>query len=742
MSLQSKHLYEFGPFSIDPEERVLFRDGRPLALPPKSFDTLIALVERSGHIVEKDELMQKVWPDTFVEEVNLARHVSNLRKVLGEEGGERPYIETVARRGYRFNATVRAVSVNAPVNAMVVADEAEELVVETRTLARIVTQEIEEEKVVLPVAALPAGTESSGTKWLKWAAACAVIAVIGFGLWRWFNQSEAARPAAAFKTVPFTSFPGAERDPAFSPDGSRLAYTWNGEKQGNFDIYVQVIKAGPPLRLTSHPDRDIAPAWSPDGSYLAFARVSNNERAIYTIPALGGPERKLLTINAASETWITARLSWSPDGKFIAFAGAGSIQTSEGITLLTVDTLEHRRFLPTPAEYLDLAPAFSPDGQTLAFIRSHGSSNRDIYLVPSTGGEARRLTNENRWIDNLAWTADSREIVFLAGQGPSQTMRRVAVADGVPRELPLGDGNGYEATISLLGHRLAYTQLQLDWNITRWANPVSSGKPSLSVTLIASTKLDSHPQYSPDGNQIVFTSERSGHQEIWMSDSEGSNQTRLTHFNGPLLGTPRWSPDSRQIAFDCAATGVKDIYVVSVEGDTPRRLTTDAAEEVRPSWSRDGKWIYFGSNRTGDWQVWKTPVAGGSITQLTRHGGREAFESFDAQFVYYFIDNARTGLWRVPVTGGEETRVIERAAQGHWALSSAGIYFLTPASDRSSTHIQLFDFASGQIKTLLTMDRELIVKGPGFSISPDERWFLYANLDQSGSDLVLIENFR
>ena len=102
MSLLTKHLYEFGPFSLDPDERVLFRDGRPLPLPPKTFDTLIALVERSGHIVEKDELMQKVWPDTFVEEVNLARHVSNLRKVLGEEREDQLYIETVPRRGYRF----------------------------------------------------------------------------------------------------------------------------------------------------------------------------------------------------------------------------------------------------------------------------------------------------------------------------------------------------------------------------------------------------------------------------------------------------------------------------------------------------------------------------------------------------------------------------------------------------------------------------------------------------------------
>lgn len=140
--------------------------------------------------------------------------------------------------------------------------------------------------------------------------------------------------------------------------------------------------------------------------------------------------------------------------------------------------------------------------------------------------------------------------------------------------------------------------------------------------------------------------------------------------------------------------------------------------------------------------MWKTPLEGGSIMQLTRNGGREAFESFDAKFVFYYIDNARTGIWRVPVAGGAESRVLERAAQGHWALSAQGLYFLDPAPGGRSTNIQFFNFANEQITTVLSMDRELIVKGPGFAVSPDNRWFLCASLDQSGSDLMLVENFH
>src|ERR1044071_1180001 len=107
MSRPIKHLYEFGPFHLDAHERVLRRDGQPVALTPKVFDTLLVLVERSGHVVAKDELMQRLWPDSFVEEGNLAFNISILRKALAESGGDTQFIETVPKRGYRFTASVR-----------------------------------------------------------------------------------------------------------------------------------------------------------------------------------------------------------------------------------------------------------------------------------------------------------------------------------------------------------------------------------------------------------------------------------------------------------------------------------------------------------------------------------------------------------------------------------------------------------------------------------------------------------
>jgi dipeptidyl aminopeptidase/acylaminoacyl peptidase len=139
--------------------------------------------------------------------------------------------------------------------------------------------------------------------------------------------------------------------------------------------------------------------------------------------------------------------------------------------------------------------------------------------------------------------------------------------------------------------------------------------------------LDSSPQFSPDGNRIAFRNDRSGSNEIWTANVDGTNQRQITHFAGPLTGSPRWSPDGAYLAFDSRGTGNPDIYIIPADGGGARRFTADAASDVVPSWSRDGKSIYFASDRGGKWQVWKQDVAGGEAHQVPKGGGFLALES-------------------------------------------------------------------------------------------------------------------
>jgi Tol biopolymer transport system component len=269
-------------------------------------------------------------------------------------------------------------------------------------------------------------------------------------------------------------------------------------------------------------------------------------------------------------------------------------------------------------------------------------------------------------------------------------------------------------------------------------------KEAAPTKFIASTKQDGFPQFSPDGKKIAFASDRSGSEEIWVCNNDGSNPVSITSSGGAKTGSPRWSPDGRQIAFDSAKAGSQDIYTVSAEGGTSRRLTTENSADVRPSWSKNGDWIYFGSNRTGDWQVWKIPSDGGAAIKVTSQGGREAFESTDGQWLYYTKYPPSQGIWRVAVAGGEESQVLDHGYQGLWAVLDSGVA-LARLAPESVPVIEFFSFATRSLTTIRKPPKDLLRTnwfGTSLAVSPDGLWILYAFDDRSESDLVMVENFR
>jgi hypothetical protein len=264
--------------------------------------------------------------------------------------------------------------------------------------------------------------------------------------------------------------------------------------------------------------------------------------------------------------------------------------------------------------------------------------------------------------------------------------------------------------------------------------------------LIFSTRDDHSPQISPDGEQIVFMSNRTGSDEVWVCDREGGKLRQLTFFDGPPTGTPRWSPDGGWIAFDSRAEGSSDIYVVSAAGGAPRRLTTENSNDATPSWSRDGRWIYFSSNRGGRnlENIWKMPSAGGAAVQLTFSGAHEGYEAPGGKLFYFSKKDWVQGIWAVPVEGGAEHLVPEFSQIGHWrswGLLPQGLYFITK-EDVPRPTIRFYSFATRRITPLVTVEKEPLPLHPGLALAPDGRWLLYAQRDQTVNDLMLMENFR
>jgi Tol biopolymer transport system component len=238
----------------------------------------------------------------------------------------------------------------------------------------------------------------------------------------------------------------------------------------------------------------------------------------------------------------------------------------------------------------------------------------------------------------------------------------------------------------------------------------------------------------------VFSSNRSGPREIWVCAADGSNAVQLTHVGGPVTGTPRWSPDGRRIAFDSRPAGNADIFVIGAEGGALRRLTDQPGEDARPAWSPDGKWIYFSSDRSGRQEIWRMPADGGQAVQITKKGGYSALASSDGQWLYYQgLDGQYSSLRKIRSDGGSDSEAIPLSVgRLAYTVTPAGVYFV-PRSSQDGFSLQMFRFATGKVAELVKLD---YLPGLGLSVSPDERYVLLTKPDQSGADLMLVENFH
>jgi serine/threonine protein kinase len=585
----------------------------------------------------------------------------------------------------------------------------------------------------------------------RWAALSAILALLIAGFFGW-QIWRPGPPVAPFQAAALTTLPGVEQSPSLSPDGNYVVFTRTKTRQTNQDIYVQLIGQDSPLQRTTDPRDDYNPVWSPDGRWIAFLRsqppapTGLRSRELWLIPPLSGPERKLAEISSHDFYPYVAYLAWSADSKSLIVTDSSGDGQPNALFVVSLETGVKRQLTnPQSPAMADTSPSISPDGRSLVFLRRTTWGVGELHLLPlkndlTADGESRRLTPIALRADFPTWMPDGKEIIFSA----RGSLWRLAVSgENSPTRIPYVGEDGVMPTVSRAQPgqpaRLVYVRSYWDGNFWR-INTSAPGTPTSTapVLAIASTKSEYHCQFSPDGRRVAFSSDRSGDSEIWVSDPDGSNASKLTSTGATDTNCPDWSPDGQFITFSSNGEGEFDVYVIPAAGGQPRRLTSHPAIDIAPRYSRDGKWIYFSSLRSGAYRVWKMPAAGGDAVQVTlNEGSGGAVESPDGSSIYYHTTAVESPLWRLPVSGGEPVKVLDTVVWFNWHLFGNGTYYIDQLGDEN--RLQYLNFVTGKSTTVA---RNLGEVAAGLTATPDGRTILYTRVDSYVVDLMQVENFR
>ncbi|HUB78820.1 MAG TPA: hypothetical protein VMB03_08500 [Bryobacteraceae bacterium] len=548
----------------------------------------------------------------------------------------------------------------------------------------------------------------------------------------------ATGPAVAPKRSELSSEPGAKAYPVFAPDGQRLAYSARATtaKEDTFHIFTRDVTVGAAQQLTKGAGNDIGPVWSPDGNRIAFVRMQDGKGACVVIAAAGGAEDRTFPgcIAPGEDTQPLPALAWMRDGQSLVAVVAPD-QQPPALAILSLSDGKFRPLTHPPASAQDSTPAVSPDGDSVAFVRTTGEQNANIFVTDAAGANpAHAVTFDGRAIHGIAWTRDGQDLVYTGQRVGMWRLWRVPAYGGSPRELMVGGKEAQYAAVAPVGNRMVYTVSP--WVSSIWRAELGDPDNVVEHVVIRSSGRETGARYSPDGKSIADISDVTGHDEIWLSDADGGHRVQLTSFQDPGLSHLRWSPDCKMLLFDVNNEQGVSLYAAPAAGGKPHLVRSGAANG---SWSHDGKSIYY----QADDHIWRVTIEGGDPQQVSKfENTAQPVETADGKYIYF----RRWGsIWRVPVADGEEQQAIAPDHDLMWNTTlqpaKQGLYYLEWERSIREPVVSFFDF-SNKKSTVVFIIKQGGGRDTTYSVSPDGKYILYPRVDQSQTNLELVDNFH
>jgi len=705
---QSGEIYTFGPFRLDVATRTLARQGEAVTLTSKAFDTLLVLVQNRDRLVEKDELVKSVWPDTFVSDDSLTHSISVLRRALGDDSGQPVYIATVPRRGYRFTSSVHVERV-APAAAAATTSP----------------------QVDVAATALHAVSEDTGgdgviafrpRRWWLAALLIPVAATIAFAL-RFNPAAPASVPPDM--TIRFVQDPPSGHliasGAVVSPDGRNLAFVARGRDTGRAQIWVRSLDSAQ-VRILPGTDGAFRPFWAPSSKAVGFfadgrlKRVglegqppqtladvgyrpsggswsssgvilfSERQSRLYAVSETGGEKTAVTSLEDAHEVAHQAPF-FLPNGREFLYFVLGSTPQSSGTYLGSLDSRDRVRLLDSSCSAVSFAEPgyllYVRDGNVMAhrFERARRriegapqpiASTHTESMVEIRVGAISASTNGiltfggDTAMAQLTWfTRDGKNVGTI--RSPSPLHNPTISPDG---RYVAADGSGS--------------------NMSIWVVDLERGTP----TRLADGVL---PLWGPRGSDIVFTSRRVGGSSDLVHRSivgAGTDESLLLRTPEMKIGG-NWTDDSSYIIYTGSDPRTKlDLWTLAVADRRPVPFLQTSFNEMHGQISPDGRWVAYASDESGTWEVYvQTFPSPGSKRTISVGGGAEPQWRRDGRELYYLAPEGT--LMAVAVSNSDDIFNAGRpvplfqaripadiiAFRNHYAPARDGQRFLVDAAD-------------------------------------------------------------
>ena len=696
--------------------RIVTRPDYP-RLTSKAAAVLIELVRHAGDTVMRDQLLDRVWADRVTTPDVLTQAIKELRRAFNDDAKPSRYIETVPKVGYRLLAPVSLLD--------------GELISVGDTAAGNDPDVVDAS--VSPVSPAPA---RSRLLWVWLALGLAAAAGVALLVaWRGGRET-AGTPSAwtASEIRQLTSDPGSERRPSVSPDGTRVIYAQAdqaGGASGTDRIVMRAIGQSKSVRVTSRKSDSFeeVPTWSPDGSQIAFERLATEDCTMHIVSSLGGSERDV----GPCRNYMVHYFDWAPDGKALISAESPGGASDDMVLMRwdlatgTKQPLDYERL--TDAQ--DLEAHYSPDGKLIAFRRGLAPYS-DLCVMSAQGGAVRQLTQLHSRIRGLAWTHDSRGLIFASNQDGHFTLYTVALDSGEVRSLGVGPAEYPSAArgADIVAYEIPRTTSRLAW--------VGLGADKAIPELLAkSTGSDSSPAFSPDGSRIAFVSDRSGAQQVWLYDFSTLELNALTDFHEALLVNPAWSSDGKRLLVTARGKGNPGLVEIDLASRRQRTISRPGQDVLSANYGPDADsylLVIGGSSRQNQLVLLERAGQPGE-RQVPLAIGVEHMELDPAARLLYYTKNAQSALYARDLSGGEEklvTPLIESTLIDGWRVVDGRIWYVSKVAWKP-TDILEYDPATDAQRVVLHMDTEL--HDVGFSVSPNRDRILITPLGTEDTDI-------